>query len=115
MRPRRSNHFRQYAHARASHPRFKRRSKSSFGTQILVLSGLVGLAAWNYAPQATSAWAALSTPRETLAEFEHSAFYPNCDAARAAGVAPIQHGQPGYRDELDADSDGVACEPYRGY
>ena len=42
------------------------------------------------------------------------AYYPNCDAARAAGVAPIRIGQPGYRDDLDGDDDGIACEPYRG-
>ena len=41
-------------------------------------------------------------------------YYPNCDAARAAGIAPIYQGEPGYRKELDGDSDGVACEPYRG-
>jgi hypothetical protein len=38
-------------------------------------------------------------------------WFPNCAAARAAGVAPIRIGQPGYRPELDADSDGIACEP----
>ena len=43
-----------------------------------------------------------------------STYYPNCAAARAAGVAPMRRGQPGYRPELDADGDGVACEPYRG-
>ena len=32
---------------------------------------------------------------------------------RAAGVAPIYAGQPGYREEMDGDLDGVACEPYR--
>lgn len=42
------------------------------------------------------------------------AFYYNCDEARAAGVAPIYSGEPGYRDELDGDSDGIACEPYHG-
>ncbi|MCU1605242.1 MAG: putative secreted protein [Modestobacter sp.] len=36
--------------------------------------------------------------------------YDNCDAARAAGAAPIAQGQPGYRPELDGDSDGLACE-----
>lgn len=41
-------------------------------------------------------------------------YYRNCDAARAAGAAPIRRGQPGYRPEMDGDSDGVACEPYRG-
>jgi uncharacterized membrane protein YdfJ with MMPL/SSD domain len=42
-------------------------------------------------------------------------YYPNCAAARAAGVAPIMIGRPGYRPELDADNDGIACEPYRNW
>lgn len=42
------------------------------------------------------------------------AYYPNCDAARSAGVAPIYAGEPGYREKLDGDGDGIACEPYRG-
>lgn len=36
--------------------------------------------------------------------------YANCAAARAAGVAPILRGEPGYRAKLDGDSDGIACE-----
>ncbi|WP_242453849.1 excalibur calcium-binding domain-containing protein [Mycolicibacterium sp. P9-64] len=39
-----------------------------------------------------------------------SAFYQNCTAARAAGVAPLHVGEPGYRKGLDGDGDGVACE-----
>ncbi|MEJ7765543.1 MAG: excalibur calcium-binding domain-containing protein [Acidimicrobiales bacterium] len=38
-----------------------------------------------------------------------SVYYPGCAAARAAGAAPLQRGQPGYRDGLDADRNGVAC------
>jgi hypothetical protein len=37
-------------------------------------------------------------------------FYATCAAAIAAGVAPILRGQPGYRPQLDADSDGIACD-----
>ncbi|WP_370493374.1 DUF1524 domain-containing protein [Mycobacterium sp. pW045] len=37
-------------------------------------------------------------------------YFPNCAAARAAGVAPILAGQPGYRPGLDGDGDGIACE-----
>jgi Protein of unknown function (DUF1524)/Excalibur calcium-binding domain len=37
-------------------------------------------------------------------------YYANCAAARAAGVAPIHRGQPGYRSGLDRDNDGIACE-----
>ena len=42
------------------------------------------------------------------------AYYQNCDAAREAGVAPIYAGESGYREQLDGDGDGIACEPYRG-
>ncbi|WP_328933243.1 MULTISPECIES: excalibur calcium-binding domain-containing protein [unclassified Streptomyces] len=41
-------------------------------------------------------------------------YYKDCDAARAAGAAPLHRGDPGYRSELDRDGDGVACEPYYG-
>ena len=40
-------------------------------------------------------------------------YYPGCNAARAAGVAPLYRGEPGYRPEMDGDKDGIACEPYR--
>ncbi|MEU1099617.1 excalibur calcium-binding domain-containing protein [Streptomyces tibetensis] len=43
---------------------------------------------------------------------EASPSYENCDAARAAGAAPIHQGEPGYAPHLDRDGDGVACEPY---
>ena len=55
--------------------------------------------------EGSASWQALATP--------NAVYYPNCDAARATGAAPIHRGQPGYRPQLDADSDGIACEPYR--
>lgn len=39
-----------------------------------------------------------------------SPYYANCAAARAAGVAPLHKGDPGYRSGLDRDGDGTACE-----
>jgi hypothetical protein len=36
--------------------------------------------------------------------------YANCAAARAAGVAPLHRGDPGWSDSMDGDGDGVACE-----
>lgn len=39
-----------------------------------------------------------------------SVYYANCAAARAAGAAPLRAGQPGYREQMDGDRDGVACE-----
>jgi hypothetical protein len=37
-------------------------------------------------------------------------YYGNCDAARAAGAAPVRRGDPGYARHLDRDNDGVGCE-----
>lgn len=42
-----------------------------------------------------------------------SGAFVNCDAARAAGAAPVYRGQPGYGAHLDRDNDGIGCEPYR--
>lgn len=42
-----------------------------------------------------------------------SPHYRSCREARAAGVAPMYRGQPGYNPNLDGDGDGIACEPYR--
>lgn len=71
-------------------------------------------------PGATAApreWLAVALPKSPAAPRERSApavYYRNCNAARAAGAAPIYIGQPGFRPELDGDSDGIACEPLRG-
>jgi hypothetical protein len=40
-------------------------------------------------------------------------YWRGCDEARAAGTAPIYSGEPGYREKMDGDGDGIACEPYR--
>ncbi|HEX8585009.1 MAG TPA: excalibur calcium-binding domain-containing protein [Allosphingosinicella sp.] len=40
-------------------------------------------------------------------------YWPGCNAAREAGVAPLYAGEPGYREAMDGDGDGVACEPHR--
>ena len=39
-----------------------------------------------------------------------SVYFENCDAARAAGAAPVHVGDPGYSSTLDRDGDGVGCE-----
>lgn len=46
--------------------------------------------------------------------FQPKPFAPrNCDQARAMGLAPAYRGQRGYAPHLDADNDGIACEPFR--
>jgi len=62
--------------------------------------------------QVSAAPAALGISRERAPQpGDH---WAGCDAARAAGTAPIYAGEPGHRAGMDGDGDGVACEPYRG-
>ena len=60
-----------------------------------------------------SARAPVAKPSEARRAAQPSRAYSDCDAARAAGAAPIYQGQPGYGAHLDGDSDGIACEPHR--
>lgn len=49
-------------------------------------------------------------PAKSTSSGGGATYYQNCDAVRAAGMAPLYRGQPGYRSALDRDNDGVACE-----
>ena len=60
-------------------------------------------------PAVVPAPAPVPTPAPTPVP-QPSASYANCDAARAAGAAPISAGEPGYSRKLDRDGDGIACE-----
>jgi hypothetical protein len=40
-------------------------------------------------------------------------FYANCAEARADGRSNIPARDPSYRERMDGDGDGLACEPYR--
>jgi len=71
-----------------------------------ILIGGAAVAAYLFAPSR-------QTGQGLISASDH-VYYRHCADARAAGAAPIYRGQPGYREELDADSDGIACEPYRG-
>lgn len=54
------------------------------------------------APKPTTTPAVPMAPAGTI--------YQSCAEARAAGVAPLRRGLPGYNPKLDRDGDGVACE-----
>lgn len=43
---------------------------------------------------------------------QHGAFYRTCREAFQDGRTNIRRDEPGYRAALDADGDGLACEPY---
>lgn len=37
-------------------------------------------------------------------------YFNNCKEAKASGYRNIRRGEPGYREKLDRDNDGIACE-----
>jgi hypothetical protein len=41
-------------------------------------------------------------------------YYQNCNKAERAGAAPLHPGDPGYRDKLDKDGNGIACDEKEG-
>jgi hypothetical protein len=91
----------------------RRRRETPFAAQVIAAAGIFGVAVYSAAPQLQQSVTGSSAMIDRIAETERSVYYPNCRAARAAGGAPIHSGSPGYRAELDGDSDGIACEPVR--
>ena len=73
---------------------------------------MTGVAVWFLTPQLTATWRLATMAPEALQAREASRYFRRCDEARAAGVAPMRRGEPGYREGLDGDGDGIACEPY---
>jgi|GEM_PF-2848144 len=87
-----------------------RRSGAKLFVWLLLAGGALFLIRRNEAPAPVA---------NTLADDRSSmkisnVTYGNCAQARAAGAAPIYRGQPGYAPWLDADHDGIACEPWMG-
>ena len=46
------------------------------------------------------------------AKAERSVTYSGCREVRRLGKAPLYAGQPAYRETMDGDGDGIACEDY---
>ena len=72
-----------------------------------VMIGGVGGYAWSHVPPA------LSQASSDRARIEQSVSYAGCNEVRAAGKAPLLAGQPGYREDMDGDGDGIACEAHQ--
>jgi hypothetical protein len=93
----------------------RRRGRWRVGRTPIVW-GMLVLAAWAWwLPFSIAAWLNRDAkPARVLAagssDFASSAYYRNCAAARMAGAAPMDRGDPGYRPGLDSDGDGTACE-----
>lgn len=62
------------------------------------------------APPPTTAPPTTAPPTTIAPAPVATTYYENCDAARAAGAAPLYRGDPGYASHLDRDDDGIACE-----
>lgn len=103
---------------------YRNRSRPSPVLTLLVGAGTVGAAAGvgsvattpegrdTIAATAKDIGVAAGMARERAPE--DGDYWRGCDDARAAGTHPIYRGEPGYREGLDGDYDGIACEPYRG-
>lgn len=82
----------------------------SGGVGLLVLGAGVGASAFilldSLQPEEKQA-------REGVMAFR-GPYYASCREAFQDGRANIARGEPGYRAALDADGDGLACEPYVG-
>lgn len=89
-----------------------RRDNGKYASTVLVAAAAVGVISWEVTPAVRSVWSGVSTRESEITPDEASVYYRNCNAARAAGAAPIWRGSPGYREGLDGDGDGIACEPY---
>ena len=74
--------------------------------QILLFAIFVGIVTWQTIPFFERA----TLSPEERSKIEASVHYAGCDQVRSAGKAPLYSGQPGYRDGMDGDGDGVACE-----
>jgi hypothetical protein len=83
-----------------------------------ILFGTVGGIAWSELPSNDRASPRVEVPAppapiaaaSTAAGDVH---YSGCNEVRALGKAPLRKGEPGYREDMDGDLDGIACEPHR--
>lgn len=84
---------------------------SCHGQPLTVEPGAAGPVSVRHSPPGTPPPVTTrAVPVVVVAPTATEAYYPNCAAVRAAGLAPLHRGDPGYRAGLDRDSDGVACE-----
>ncbi len=83
---------------------------------VILVGGALGVGLTEGGPQALIAGAhsaAVSMQLVRVRQPQGGDYWSGCNDAREAGTAPIYRGEPGYREEMDGDRDGIACEPYR--
>ncbi|WP_230085426.1 excalibur calcium-binding domain-containing protein [Arthrobacter sp. AQ5-05] len=79
-------------------------------TKVAAVNAAAQQAASDDAARVAAQQAAQKAPAPPVQAPPAAVYYANCAAVRAAGVAPIYRGQPGYSSTLDRDGDGIACE-----
>lgn len=108
------------AHYRQKKRRTEQRSSFKFLGVAAVLGVVIGIGSIALTPDGRSKISTAIKPIAVRAgmvrarEPQAGDYWGGCDDARAAGTAPIYAGEPGYRENMDGDGDGIACEPYRG-
>lgn len=95
----------------------------SFAVTLLVSAAAIGaLVGIGTAPSAAPLRAAALSNAKTVAVAagvtrsrppQDGDAWGGCNDARAMGTAPIYRDEPGYREDMDGDGDGIACEPVR--
>jgi hypothetical protein len=78
------------------------------GLVFAFVLGLAALAMWRGPEGVDSA-------QRSLASRTTDQHFGGCDDARAAGRENIPAWDPSYRESMDGDGDGLACEPYRRF
>jgi Excalibur calcium-binding domain len=85
---------------------------SFFKTAVpLVVMTFIGV--YKLTPMSPEQQAAAAAAAARAQQVEKSVYYAGCNDVRALGKDPLYRGDPGYRDGMDGDRDGIACEPYR--
>jgi hypothetical protein len=90
-------------------------ARESFLKTAAPLVALTAVGIYNLPPITAEEKAVAAANAKARQEVERSVYYSGCNQVRAAGKAPLYRGDPGFRDGMDGDGDGIACEPYRGY
>lgn len=98
-------------------PTSDRHSIATFLAGAGVVGALIGFGSVATTPEGRGALAAGGTRTVVAMGLERARApqpgdrWGGCNDARAAGTAPIYSNEPGYRDNMDGDHDGIACEP----
>lgn len=82
-----------------------------------IILGAAGGIAWGDLPSSDRASPraarTASAARIAAPATDPNVHYSGCNEVRALGKAPLYADQPGYREDMDGDGDGIACEPHR--